>query len=161
MGLTIYTVTDENRKQIKELIKRAHENVTSHETLKAMKEGNAPPIGDTKENRVLLGSYKVVFTIEENIPGKILKHISISCQSITDGRVLLPPIPTSASILKLFGFKNADSLLTMKTPSKDDIFAFWIEKVRDGIEAINIVELDSVGVEPDMETPFDIAIGVG
>ena len=38
MGLTIYTVTDENRKQIRELIKRAHENVTSHETLKVMKE---------------------------------------------------------------------------------------------------------------------------
>lgn len=159
--VTTFNVTKENKEEIKALIKRARENVISYEELVKARDENKPPVGDNPENRVNLGTYKVVFTLEECAKDKVFKHISISCQSIIDAKVVLPPVIVAGMILKMFGFKNADNMTSLSDIDKDDIFGVWTEAVGDGIEAINIVELDSVGVEPNLNQGVDLVLGLG
>ena len=152
---TIFIVNDDIRKRIKALKKRAARNIVSLDQLKQMNNpyssssnsssssSSSFVVGDDPANSIIAGNHRIVFSFEEQ-PKGLFKHISISCISLIDKKVELPHPTVVSIILKEFGFKNIN--LQVDENNSND-FYLWKEAVNEGIEAINILERDAIGLE--------------
>ena len=153
--ITQFPMTDKIKEDIKALIQRARKSVIPLDVVQRMALGDAPPVGDTEDNSIWIGSYRVVFSLEEQ-PHGVYKHMSVSCRSEIDNKPILPPPMVASRIMAFFGFKYHDDIF--REPSKE--FMVWKEAVGDGIEAINLIELDEIGIEPDLDSPFNLTLTV-
>ncbi len=151
--ITTYSINGETRKEIKALKKRAARRVTALADVKRGSENTGyVAVGENRSNSIIAGNHRIIFSLEEQ-PIGLYKHLSVSCQSLTDGKIELPHPNVVSMILKEFGFKNTDPL----TEPSDD-FAVWVEAAGKGIKAINAIERDAIGIEYLEKEDIDMVI---
>jgi hypothetical protein len=90
----------------------------------------APGVERPPSAHIMLGSYRVCFSIEEQ-PVGFVQHLSISARR--PGTV--PNVPLIDEIAGLFGFQSVDAILASPYGK------MWLEEFDPGHHAVNIIQL--------------------
>jgi len=120
-------ITDEIRQSILAIKQYAEKNVYTAEDMLKIKKGTLQPAGDDQDFVVMMGVYRVVYTLEEQPAYGLCHHISVS---LVNGEKDRGPAPVAVEvILKAFGIR----------PLKDSA-TFWPEPRGDnGTTIVNVV----------------------
>lgn len=136
------------------LIAHATHHTIDHAALKQRHDAfaNGEEVQPYFEHRIHLPlSYLATFTIEEQIPGIMFRHLSVALASGSEGQAPHPDIV--GEIMAEFGFHN----------DRENVHG-WIEPLEDGRCAVNVLEPidgDWSGVPVDAPTMMDQEIATG
>lgn len=93
-------ISEKAKEDIDKLIAFAEKNKFDIEKMRKRVAGDLPAPGDYPDYSVVIGNFKIVYTIEEH-PNGWFKHISVS-----DALKKLPSVYHTAELIKFFGFEE-------------------------------------------------------
>lgn len=105
---------------------RAHVVEVNNQTFPDLK-----PVGDNPEHVINLGTYRIVFSFENN-NGKFCRHLSVS----THRKGMFPSPFVIEEIMNLFEFEA----LEINLVEKNDNLVIWVESEYGAINVVEVVK---------------------
>lgn len=123
--MKLLLLTKDIRKRFKTLVIFAEEHKFTMDHLLDIKNGEGVIAGEMEEYTLEFDNFRVVFSIEEQVPGDV-RHLSVSVNKV--GK--LPSVFVVEEIMKLVGFEN-----------ELENCAISLEDLPDGGQAVNVLEI--------------------